>query len=251
MPRARNIKPSLFKNEILGEADPLLSLLFIGLWTLADREGRLEDRPKRIKAELFPYRELDVNGYLTELERLEFICRYSAKNSQFIHIKKFSDHQHPHKTEKASVIPEPPNINNKNNEMSSNDSLTEEEPLSNGSCPADSSNTDSSNTDIGETSSPTQMDVDELIWKTGIELFGGAEQSTRALLGKLAKDYGKQALADAIENTLVEKPVDPKSYVIGILKDEKNQPTRSTKNLSAAERTTRASADWLRQQTGS
>src|SRR5690625_577204 len=58
--RARNIKPGLFKNEILGEADPIYSLLFIGLWTLADKEGRLENRPKRIRAELFPSRfELD------------------------------------------------------------------------------------------------------------------------------------------------------------------------------------------------
>src|SRR5262244_3073085 len=53
--RARNIKPGIFKNELLGAADPLLTLLFEGLWCMADREGRLEDRPLRIKAEIFPY----------------------------------------------------------------------------------------------------------------------------------------------------------------------------------------------------
>ena len=51
MARSRNIKPSLFKNEVLGVADPLYTILFEGLWVLADREGRLEDRPLRIKAE--------------------------------------------------------------------------------------------------------------------------------------------------------------------------------------------------------
>lgn len=117
MARARNIKPGLFKNEILGEEDPLLSLLFIGLWCLADREGRLEDRPLRIKAEIFPYRQIDINGYLTVLERLEFIHRYSVKNVAYIQVLKFSEHQHPHKTEKPSIIPAKPIINNELKEV--------------------------------------------------------------------------------------------------------------------------------------
>ena len=37
-------------------------LLFVGLWTIADRNGRLEDRPKRIRAELFPYDEIDADA---------------------------------------------------------------------------------------------------------------------------------------------------------------------------------------------
>lgn len=109
MPRSRNIKPSIFKNELLGEGDPLLTILFEGLWCLADREGRLEDRPKRIKAEIFPYRELpDFNGYLTVLEQLGFIHRYTIENQPYIHVVNFAKHQSPHKTEKQSVIPKPP-----------------------------------------------------------------------------------------------------------------------------------------------
>lgn len=111
MARSRNIKPSLFKNELLGEADPLMSLTFISLWCLADRQGRLEDRPLRIKAETFPYREgVDVNGYLTDLERLGFIHRYKIENIPYIQILNFKKHQSPHHTEKVSVIPEPRNI---------------------------------------------------------------------------------------------------------------------------------------------
>ncbi|MCF5227676.1 phage replication protein, partial [Pseudomonas syringae] len=68
MARARNIKPALFKNEVLGVADPMLTLLFEGLRLLADKAGRLEDRPLRIKGELFPYRDgLDVDGMLAWL----------------------------------------------------------------------------------------------------------------------------------------------------------------------------------------
>ncbi len=50
--RARGIKPAFFKNEELAELGTVAQLLFIGLWCLADREGRLEDRPKRIGAEV-------------------------------------------------------------------------------------------------------------------------------------------------------------------------------------------------------
>lgn len=109
MPRARNIKPALFKNELLGTADPILTVLFTGLWCLADKAGRLEDRPLRIKAEIFPYRELpDFNRYLTELERLGFIRRYQVNGIPLIDIPAFSKHQNPHHTERASQLPEFP-----------------------------------------------------------------------------------------------------------------------------------------------
>lgn len=132
MARARNIKPSLFKNEVLGVADPLLTILFTSLWCLADKRGRLEDRPLRIKAETFPYREgIDINGYLTELSRLEFIHRYVTDGIAVIQIINFEKHQNPHHTEKESELPEY-SIN------SNGYDLTVNEPLNNGSTPADS-----------------------------------------------------------------------------------------------------------------
>jgi hypothetical protein len=106
MARARNIKPSIFKNELLGTMDPLITVLFISLWTLADKQGRLEDRPLRVRAETFPYREnIDINGYLTELERTGFIQRYSVSGQAIIQVVNFSKHQSPHNTEKDSVLP--------------------------------------------------------------------------------------------------------------------------------------------------
>lgn len=107
MARARNVKPGLFKNEILGVADPLYTLLFEGLWLLADREGRLEDRPVRIKGELFPYRDgLDVNAMLNWLEQNGFIRRYSSNGLALIQIIAFAKHQTPHGTEKDSELPD-------------------------------------------------------------------------------------------------------------------------------------------------
>lgn len=107
MARARNIKPALFKNEVLGVADPLYTLLFEGLWLLADREGRLEDRPMRIKAEVFPYRDgLDIDAMLSWLDANGFIIRYQVDAGRYIEVLNFSKHQNPHKNEAPSEIPD-------------------------------------------------------------------------------------------------------------------------------------------------
>lgn len=108
MARARNIKPAFFTNELLGTEDPMVSLTFAGLWCLADKMGILEDRPLRIKAELFPYRDsLDVNGYLSVLARLGFVVRYENAGKGYIQVCAFRKHQSPHHTEKAKGFPFP------------------------------------------------------------------------------------------------------------------------------------------------
>lgn len=107
MARARNLKPGFFKNEDLAECSLAARLCFAGLWTLADREGRLEDRPKRIKGELFPFDSFDVEPLLCELARHRFIVRYEVDGVRAIQIPKFSEHQAPHYSEKQSVIKPP------------------------------------------------------------------------------------------------------------------------------------------------
>ena len=107
MARSRNIKPSFFKNEMLARCEHGTRLLFIGLWGLADREGRLEDRPMRIKAELFPYESVDVDTWLDDLQREGFIHRYNIEKHEYIQIVNFKKHQNPHIKEQASTIPAP------------------------------------------------------------------------------------------------------------------------------------------------
>ena len=105
MARARNIKPGFFINDQLAEIEPLGRLLFAGLWTIADREGRLEDRPKKIKAEILPYDNCDANILLDALNDAEFICRYTVDGQNYIQIINFSKHQNPHPKEAQSIIP--------------------------------------------------------------------------------------------------------------------------------------------------
>ena len=107
MARSRNIKPGFFKNDLLAEVDPLGRLLFAGLWTIADREGRLEYRSKRIKAEILPYDNCDIKHLLTQLIENGFLKPYSANGKDYIEISNFNKHQNPHHKEPPSEIPAP------------------------------------------------------------------------------------------------------------------------------------------------
>ncbi|MBF0311537.1 MAG: hypothetical protein HQL56_18655 [Magnetococcales bacterium] len=80
-------------------------LFFIGLWLAADREGRLEDRPRKLKAMIFPFDDCNVNEFLHDLEPRGFLARYNIEGEKFIQITNFSKHQTPHIREAASVIP--------------------------------------------------------------------------------------------------------------------------------------------------
>jgi hypothetical protein len=104
MARARNIKPGFFKNDELAALDPYARLLFAGLWTIADKKGRLFDRVKRIKAEVLPYDHVDVEKLLYDLDCSGFIKRYSNNVDNFIQIVNWEKHQNPHRNEVESEI---------------------------------------------------------------------------------------------------------------------------------------------------
>ena len=106
MARARNIKPGFFTNDRLAEIEPLGRILFAGLWCIADREGRLEDRPKKIKVAALPYDDCDIDLLLQDLHEAGFIVRYEIDGEKYIQIVNFSKHQNPHPKETASLIPE-------------------------------------------------------------------------------------------------------------------------------------------------
>lgn len=108
MARARNIKPKFFQNDELGELHPLARLLFIGMWTISDFRGCLEFRPKRIKTQLLPYDDCDIEQLSNALDKSGFISIYSVQGQRYAKIIKFERHQTPHKNERdaGSDIPD-------------------------------------------------------------------------------------------------------------------------------------------------
>jgi uncharacterized phage protein (TIGR02220 family) len=166
MARSRNIKPGFYKNEDLAECTVWARFIFPGLWMLADREGRLEDRPKRIKGELLPFDGQDVEPLLAELaskmdaKGVPFIVRYQNSDGRFIQISKFSTHQTPHYSEKHSVI-KPPSLQESlvDDEVAKPRELQEDSGkvavIKRGSQPPDSLNPDSLNPELKAMSGST------------------------------------------------------------------------------------------------
>ncbi|MEJ5137755.1 MULTISPECIES: hypothetical protein [Acinetobacter] len=105
MARSRNIKPSFFINEDLVELPFETRLLFIGLWTLCDREGYVEDKPKKIRMSLFPADDVNVEKMLNELQSSGFLIRYEVGNRKCIYLPKFCKHQNPHHKEVINDVP--------------------------------------------------------------------------------------------------------------------------------------------------
>lgn len=74
------------------------------------------------------------------------------------------------------------------------------------------------------------------IWKDGVDLLtqsGIAQKSARSLLGRLAKDYGNEQLAECIAVTQSKNPVNAEEFLIGALKERangNNQTSKSAKN---------------------
>jgi hypothetical protein len=114
MARSRNIKPGFHHNDLLASKPPLTRLLFIALWAIADREGRLEDRPAKIKALCLPYDDIDVDAALADLASGDdpFIIRYEVGKGRYLQVINWHKHQTPHGREPESTIPEPESCTN-------------------------------------------------------------------------------------------------------------------------------------------
>jgi hypothetical protein len=107
MARERLLKPSFFLNEELARLAPITRLFFAGLWCEADREGRLEDRPERLKAKVLPYDQANGETMVRELAESGFVQRYVVDGQRLLQVRTFGKHQRPHPKEAQSVFPPP------------------------------------------------------------------------------------------------------------------------------------------------
>jgi hypothetical protein len=105
MARIRMIKPEFFDDPDIAALSLAARLCFIGLWTEADKAGRLVENLPRLKVRIFPYDNIEMPALLQELHRKGLVYRYAASNGQgLIWIRSFTKHQRPHPKEPDSVI---------------------------------------------------------------------------------------------------------------------------------------------------
>ncbi len=108
MTRIRTIKPEFFTDETIAQLPPLYRLAFAGLWCQADKAGRLEDRPARLKVMILPYDDVDFGDALRVLAAAKFVTRYTGPDGRgYLQIRSFEKHQRPRPDEPDSELPEP------------------------------------------------------------------------------------------------------------------------------------------------
>lgn len=87
MARKRMIDPSIWINEDFGTLTNLAKLVFIGLFSIADDEGRGKASPAYIKAVLFPYnddlRVADIEKALSEISSKMSVIFYSCDENKY------------------------------------------------------------------------------------------------------------------------------------------------------------------------
>ena len=104
MARIRTIKPDLWFDEELAELPHQTRLFFIALFNQADRRGRLEDRPGKLKAQILPYEKADAEAILQQLHP-KFAVRYQVQSRKYLWIRTFEKHQRVDPREPESTIP--------------------------------------------------------------------------------------------------------------------------------------------------
>lgn len=111
MARIRSIKPEFFRHEGLFDAEREtglpLRVAFAGLWTVADRDGRFEWRPRSLKLDVLPHDNVEFSRVLDALATRGFIVKYASAGTEFGYIPSWHQHQVPNNREKPSEIPEP------------------------------------------------------------------------------------------------------------------------------------------------
>lgn len=118
-PRIRTIKPEIWQDERVGKLTRDARLLFVGLITMADDQGRLRELPAAIRGHVFPYDcvgDSKISRWVQEISAAGLVVRYEVSGANYVAFRRWSKHQ---KVDRArdSSLPPPPGFD----ELSTND----------------------------------------------------------------------------------------------------------------------------------
>lgn len=95
-PRIRTLKPEIWEDQAVGKLGPWERLLFIGLITMADDDGRLLSLPTAIAGRIFPWDSgaaTKVPGWLGKVADVGLVVPYHVEGIDYIQIRSWSAHQ--------------------------------------------------------------------------------------------------------------------------------------------------------------
>lgn len=112
------MKPEFWDDDVTTGTWPVdEKLVYMGLISLCDDQGRIEWRPRRLRSHLFPYPEgalltrggpeIDFEGVVGRIEQAGRIRFYEANGIQYAWLPKFNKHQRIEKPT-PSKLPPPP-----------------------------------------------------------------------------------------------------------------------------------------------
>lgn len=97
MARKRMIDPNIWQSEDFGKLSILAKIVFIGLFSLADDEGRGRANPMYLKSVLFPYNEdmrsADIEKTLYEISSNMSVIFYSCDGSNYYSLYNWNEWQ--------------------------------------------------------------------------------------------------------------------------------------------------------------
>jgi len=97
MPRRRMIDPQIWRNEKIGSLPDAGRLLFIGIFSQSDDDGRLKASPRYLMATIFPYDKdktaEDVKHLRDQCAELGLIRLYTNSKEEYLDIPGWLEHQ--------------------------------------------------------------------------------------------------------------------------------------------------------------
>lgn len=99
MARRRMIDPKFWGDETIGKLEPQERLFYIGLFSLADDEGRICGSPGYLRSQIYPYDDIPLDvivTWITRLEKIGLIHTYddpSGNNNTYIDHPKWFKYQ--------------------------------------------------------------------------------------------------------------------------------------------------------------
>jgi hypothetical protein len=91
--RIRTVKPDFWTDAAVGECSVSARLLLIASLNFADDYGGLDRSSKQLKAQAFPYDNIDCEPLVQELIRHGLFIEYEVDGRKYLHIKGFRKHQ--------------------------------------------------------------------------------------------------------------------------------------------------------------
>ncbi len=87
------VDPEFWLDEEITSLDYEYRLFYIGTWNFSDDYGVVENSAKKLKAQIFPYDDVDCDKILDKLIKIKKLIPFDADGKKWLFIKKFLKYQ--------------------------------------------------------------------------------------------------------------------------------------------------------------